>query len=79
MIHAEDGEVLQISSTWTELTGYTLADIPTTADWAQRAYGVDAVRILDEVMAPKYRRTSRWDEGEFAIRKQDGGLLLLAV
>lgn len=72
MIHAEDGEILQISSTWTELTGYTLADIPTTTDWAQRAYEADAPRILKEVMAQKYSRTTRWDEGEFAIRKQDG-------
>lgn len=71
MIHAEDGEVLQISSTWTELTGYTHADIPTTRDWAQRAYGTDAPHIL-EVMALKYSRTTRWDEGEFVIRKKDG-------
>ncbi|KAI9130703.1 PAS domain S-box protein [Acaryochloris sp. CCMEE 5410] len=72
MIHAEDGEILQISSTWTELTGYTLADIPTTADWTQRAYGPDAIRILEEVIVSKYSRTKRWDEGVFVIRKQDG-------
>jgi two-component system CheB/CheR fusion protein len=29
IMHAEDGEVLQISRTWTELTGYTLSDVPT--------------------------------------------------
>jgi PAS domain-containing protein len=29
IMHAEDGEVLQISRSWIELTGYTLADVPT--------------------------------------------------
>ncbi|MEM9005784.1 MAG: response regulator [Cyanobacteria bacterium P01_F01_bin.86] len=67
MIHAENGEVLQISSTWTELTGYTHADIPTTEAWAQRAYGEEAARGMKEVMAKKYTLTSRWEEGEFTI------------
>ncbi|MEO0971310.1 MAG: PAS domain-containing protein, partial [Cyanobacteria bacterium J06639_18] len=72
MIHAEDGEVLQISSTWTELTGYTHADIPTTKAWAQRAYGEDAARVLKEVMTSKYRLTTRQEEGEFTIRTKHG-------
>ncbi len=71
MIHAEDGEVLQISATWTELTGYTHADIPTTQDWTKRAYGEDAARVLKEVMAKKYALTSRWEEGEFSISTSD--------
>ncbi|UJB70361.1 PAS domain S-box protein [Acaryochloris sp. 'Moss Beach'] len=72
MLHAEDGEVLQINATWTELTGYSHADIPTTQDWAQYAYGEDAARVIKEVMAKKYTLTSRWEEGEFTIRTQDG-------
>jgi two-component system CheB/CheR fusion protein len=46
IMHAEDGEVLQISRSWTELTGYTLADVPTLDAWLSRAYGhgADAVR-----------------------------------
>lgn len=39
MIHAEDGEVVQINSAWQEMTGYNHADIPTIADWTQKAYG----------------------------------------
>jgi diguanylate cyclase (GGDEF)-like protein/PAS domain S-box-containing protein/putative nucleotidyltransferase with HDIG domain len=38
MIHAEGGEVLQINKAWTELTGYTLGDLPTYSAWAQKAY-----------------------------------------
>ena len=34
MLHAEDGEVLLLSRRWTELSGYTLWDIPNTSDWA---------------------------------------------
>jgi|GEM_PF-166280 len=46
IMQAEDGEVLQISRSWTELTGYTLADVPTLDAWLSRAYGhgADAVR-----------------------------------
>ncbi len=73
MIHAEDGEVLQISSTWTELTGYTHADIPTTQTWARQAYGEQATKVLRDRIAKKYALTSRWDEGEFTINTHDGG------
>ena len=46
IMHAEDGEVLQISRSWTELTGYTLTDVPTVDAWLNHAYGhgADAVR-----------------------------------
>ncbi|WP_299405594.1 AAA family ATPase [Acaryochloris sp. IP29b_bin.148] len=76
MIHAEDGAVLQINTTWTELTGYTHAEIATTAAWAQHAYGDDAARVLQEVMAKKYTLTSRWEEGEFSIRTKAGNQCL---
>jgi two-component system CheB/CheR fusion protein len=46
ILHAEDGEVLQISRTWTALTGYAPSDVPTLDAWLTRAYGegADAVR-----------------------------------
>ncbi|MEM9091212.1 MAG: PAS domain S-box protein [Cyanobacteria bacterium P01_F01_bin.53] len=72
MIHAEDGEVLQISSTWTELTGYTHDDIPTITAWAQYAYGERADDVLKEKMANSYTLTSRWEEGEFSIHTKEG-------
>ncbi|KAI9130701.1 PAS domain S-box protein [Acaryochloris sp. CCMEE 5410] len=72
MLHAEDGEVLQINTTWTELTGYTHPEIPSTTTWAQRAYGEDADRVIKEVMAKKYALTSRWEEGEFTIHTKAG-------
>lgn len=39
IMQAEDGQVLQISRTWTELTGYRREDIPTFEAWLNRAYG----------------------------------------
>jgi len=38
MMHTEDGEVLQISKVWTELTGYAPNDIPTLSAWIQKAH-----------------------------------------
>ncbi|MBP0019090.1 MAG: PAS domain S-box protein [Cyanobacteria bacterium SBLK] len=67
MIHAEDGEVLQINTVWSDLTGYSPADLPTTRAWAQRAYGDEATRVLENIIVKKYESQSRWDEGEFTI------------
>ena len=72
MIHAEDGEVLQINAAWVELTGYTHQDIPTTQAWAQQAYGDRAASILEKVITKKYALESRWEEGEFTITTRDG-------
>ncbi|MCZ6678359.1 MAG: response regulator [Candidatus Poribacteria bacterium] len=71
MIHAEDGEVLQISRAWTELTGYTHEDIPTISDWAERAYGQrkDLVKAdIDRL----YNLNERVKEGEYRIVTRSG-------
>jgi PAS domain S-box-containing protein len=39
LLHTENGEILQVNHVWTELTGYSLQDLPTLDDWLQRAYG----------------------------------------
>jgi PAS domain S-box-containing protein len=39
MIHASDGEIVQINQVWTELTGFTHDQIPTIAVWTQKACG----------------------------------------
>ena len=77
MIHAEDGEVLHINGIWTELTGYTHQDIPTTRAWAERAYGADATDMLENVIAKKYSKKysleTVQEEGVFTITTQTGG------
>ena len=71
MIHAEDGEVLALSRAWTEITGYTRADIPTIADWTGLAYGErqQAVRAVIEQL---YELPNRKTEGEYQITCKDG-------
>jgi PAS domain S-box-containing protein len=49
IMHTEDGQVLQISRMWTELTDYTLADLPTLDAWLNRAYGEGASAVRDHV------------------------------
>ena len=42
VLYTEQGDVLTVSDTWTELTGYTVADIPTLDEWLERVYGEGA-------------------------------------
>ncbi|MEB3210241.1 MAG: PAS domain S-box protein [Leptolyngbyaceae bacterium] len=67
IIYADDGEVLQLSSTWTELTGYIHDDIPTIQAWAEKAYGDRASEVLQEYITPNYDIVARRDEGDFTI------------
>ncbi|MEM7067076.1 MAG: EAL domain-containing protein [Cyanobacteria bacterium P01_B01_bin.77] len=76
MLHAEDGEVLHINGTWTELTGYTQQDIPTTQTWAELAYGNQADTILKTIIAQKYSSETRQDEGDLAITTRTGHQLI---
>ena len=71
MIHAEDGEVLQISRAWTELTGYTLEDIPTISKWLAQADSEAAEKIKAH-LSQLYRSTERVAEGEYVIITQSG-------
>ncbi|MEO1298971.1 MAG: PAS domain S-box protein, partial [Cyanobacteria bacterium J06636_16] len=71
IIHAEDGEVLQINTAWTDLSGYTHQTIPTIQAWTQQAYGEQAASILKKI-ARTYTLESRWDEGEVTITTGDG-------
>ena len=71
MVHAEDGEVLQISEAWTDITGYELADIPTVRDWLARAYGERQALVLKGVES-LYSIEKRVDEGEFVITTRWG-------
>ncbi|MDJ1480940.1 PAS domain S-box protein [Cytophagaceae bacterium YF14B1] len=45
IMHAEDGEVLQISRSWTELTGYSLQEVPSFEFWLTKAYGQGADQV----------------------------------
>ncbi|XXX71914.1 PAS domain S-box protein [Sorangium sp. So ce134] len=39
MIHADDGQIINLNRAWTEITGYTRDQVPTIAAWSERTYG----------------------------------------
>jgi diguanylate cyclase (GGDEF)-like protein/PAS domain S-box-containing protein/putative nucleotidyltransferase with HDIG domain len=71
MIHAEGGKVLQVNKVWTELTGYTLGDLPTYSAWAQKAY---LLKPVEEPITSPGRNA--WEaqahDGERKIRTKTG-------
>jgi PAS domain S-box-containing protein len=72
MLHAEDGEVLLISRAWTELTGYAPTELPTIADWVQRAYGSQLQATVQANIARLYQLEQSTDEGGFVIMTRQG-------
>ncbi|WP_050779063.1 PAS domain S-box protein [Lyngbya sp. PCC 8106] len=70
IIHAEDGKILQISNTITEITGYTAKEIPTIEDWTERVYG-ERQNVVLEAINQLYRINHRVDEGEFEVQTKD--------
>lgn len=71
MIHAEDGEVLQLNSVWTELTGYKHTDIARIQDWVERAYG-ERQPLVQSGIDQLYGLSVRQEEGEFTITTREG-------
>ncbi|MEE8358125.1 MAG: PAS domain S-box protein, partial [Candidatus Hydrothermarchaeales archaeon] len=71
MIHAEDGEVLKINRVWTELTGYAPEDIPTIADWTEKAYG-QRMDVVKEDIDDAFKLDTRKDWGEYVITTSSG-------
>jgi len=71
ILHAEDGQVLQVSDSWVAITGYAREEMPTIEAWTQLAYGerhgnvrsyIDRLYALDKAVA----------EGDYTIRTRSG-------
>ena len=71
ILYAEDGEVLQLNSAWTELTGYTHQEIPTLADWTKKAYG-DSQEFVGADIDHLYSLNRRVAQGESTVTTHDG-------
>ncbi len=71
IIHAEDGEVLALSRTWTDITGYKPTEILTINDWTERAYG-ERQNLVKSGIDKLYYLNRRVSEGEFVITCADG-------
>lgn len=70
-IHAEDGEMLQISKALTESTGYTAEELRTIADWTERAYG-ERQPVVRQQINQLYTLDRRQNEGEFRVQTKTG-------
>jgi len=75
MIHADDGQVINISKTWTKLTGYQKEDIPTIYEWTEKAFGTkkeDVKRFISGL----YILTETQHDGEFEVNTKDDKKLI---
>jgi diguanylate cyclase (GGDEF)-like protein/PAS domain S-box-containing protein len=71
MLRADDGKVLKISRKWTEITGYTIQDIPTITDWTTKAYGADNL-IIQKLIEDSYNPNGPKVDGEYSIMTAEG-------
>jgi len=71
MLHAENGEVLQINSAWTELSGYEHSEIPTIEDWTEKAYH-SRKSIVQADIDRLHQLNARISEGEYMIATASG-------
>ena len=71
LMYADDGEVLAVSRTWSQLSGYPPSDIPTLEAWTRQAYGEQHAVVQSEIDT-LFDLTERKAEGEYVIRTRDG-------
>lgn len=70
MLYTENGEVKNINRTWTDITGYTVKDMPTTFEWSKIS---DAfMEQLEHVDEKIYNFERRQDDGEYTIKTITG-------
>ncbi|MEG4055944.1 MULTISPECIES: CHASE3 domain-containing protein [unclassified Microcoleus] len=71
MLHAENGEVLQINCAWTELSGYEYSEIPTIEDWTEKAYH-SRQSLVQAHIDRLHQLNGRISEGEYMISTASG-------
>lgn len=71
MLHAENGEVLQINCAWTELSGYEYSEIPTIEDWTEKAYH-NRKSLVQADIDRLHQLNARISEGEYMIATANG-------
>ncbi|MBD2188462.1 PAS domain S-box protein [Pseudanabaena mucicola] len=73
ILHTEDDQVLQLNKAWTNLTGYTIEDIPTITEWARQAYGENYQEIKTQI-DKVYQIEQATHDGQYALRTKDGSV-----
>jgi diguanylate cyclase (GGDEF)-like protein/PAS domain S-box-containing protein len=78
MIHAEDGNVVQVNNTWCSQTGYARTELSTISDWLRLAYG-KVPSHFEDIKQNYFRHDERRFDGEFEIRTKDGRTLFWEI
>lgn len=71
ILHAQDGEILQINSALTELSGYESSEIPTIEDWTEKAGGIGK-SLVEPDIDRLHQLNDRISEGEYIITTASG-------
>jgi PAS domain S-box-containing protein len=72
MLHASDGEILQLSEAWMTLTGYYETPVTTTDEWAALALPGDGASILKATASDQQLEGESVHLGEHPVRSADG-------
>lgn len=71
ILHADNGEILQMNGAWTEISGYEHSEIPTIEDWTKKAYG-SKKQLIKVGIDRLHQLNQRVYEGEFVINTASG-------
>ena len=71
IIHDEQDQILQLSKGWTQFSGYTHEDLPTMADWTEKAYG-SRTGSPKEYIDKLFEIDATTKNGEWVITAKDG-------
>ena len=72
VIHADDGETLTVNQTWTDISGYSIEDIPTTFDWVKKAYNDNDYDRAVKNISILFDQEGKVHEGEIKIITKSG-------
>ena len=71
MLFTEDGEIIKISRTWSDLTGYTLEELKTTSEWAKITL-VFNKDTYEEGLSSLINSKKEQNDGEYAVIAKSG-------
>jgi len=72
MIWREDGRILMVNTAFTEISGYTLDDIPTFEEWSHRALGEHILQQPSLLFYEEFADQDVKKTREFEVTTRDG-------
>ena len=71
ILYADDDTILLVNQVWTDITGYSIEDIPTMGDWTQKAYG-ERNTTAKKYIYSLFEADTRTDNGEWTVTTATG-------